>query len=150
MTPIETPQDKTTGEQHAGHMASCGLSEWSCDRLEDLVNDDMPVKEREEFATAVRRDMAGLAQPTTPEPNTELHRDYGLIVGSAVRYALGRRTYIVSTTVDYAIRHMDELPGLIRTVMLRDIDECSDLGAETDRLNWQRLRETLSNKEGLE
>src|ERR1039458_1379134 len=62
---------------------------------------------------------------------------------SAVRYALGRMTYIVSTTVDYVIPLVPSISDRDRGVMLRDIQEYPNLGHETDRNNWERLRVAL-------
>ena len=61
---------------------------------------------------------------------------------SALRYALGRRSYIVSDTVDTLMKV--ELSEQTVGVMIRDIEECEDYGMETDKQDWLRLLEHLN------
>lgn len=67
--------------------------------------------------------------------------DYEQIVISAVRYALGRMTYIVGTTVNYVIKDIEEnkLSKFCLVVMLRDIKTADDLGMDCDKAEWQKL-----------
>lgn len=64
----------------------------------------------------------------------------GLIV-SAVRYALGRSTYVVGETCAYLREHWQEIPEGHREVILRDIREEMerDGGMECDRREWARV-----------
>jgi len=61
---------------------------------------------------------------------------------SALRYALGRRSYIVSDTIDTLMKV--ELSDQTVGVMIRDIEECEDYGMETDKQDWLRLLEHLN------
>lgn len=67
--------------------------------------------------------------------------DYEHIVISAVRYALGRMTYIVNTTVEYVLKDIEEnkLSKFCLVVMLRDIKTADDLGMDCDKEQWQKL-----------
>lgn len=67
--------------------------------------------------------------------------DYEQIVISAVRYALGRMTYIVSLTVDYVLKDIEQnkLSKFCLVVMLRDIKATNDLGMDCDKKEWQKL-----------
>ena len=67
--------------------------------------------------------------------------DYENILISAVRYALGRCTYIVNLTVNYVIKEVEEnkLSEHCLTVMYNDIKNCKDLGMDCDILDWKRL-----------
>ena len=60
---------------------------------------------------------------------------------SALRYALGRRSYIVSDTIDTLMKV--ELSEQTIGVMIRDIEECEDYGMEMDKQDWLRLLEHL-------
>ena len=60
---------------------------------------------------------------------------------SALRYALGRRSYIVSDTVDTLMKL--ELSEQTIGVMIRDIEACQDYGMEMDKQDWLRLLEHL-------
>lgn len=53
------------------------------------------------------------------EPYTDL--DFGLIVNSAIRYALGRKTYMPSTVRDFTIRYMPMLDDKTVQVIIEDI-----------------------------
>jgi len=61
---------------------------------------------------------------------------------SALRYALGRRSYIVSDTIDTLMKV--ELSEQTVGVMIRDIEECEDYGMEMDKQNWLELLEHLN------
>lgn len=82
------------------------------------------------------------------ELNTKKKSDYDLIVGSAVRYALGRQTYIVNTTVDYVIDDINNGDYTLRelVVMARDIMEQKSYGYgwDCDLNDWKRLFEKIS------
>ena len=63
---------------------------------------------------------------------------------SAVRYALGRMTYIVSITVDFMISK--ELSNQCRDIMMRDIQAAGvlhELGMLCDQEEWKRLYKHL-------
>lgn len=69
---------------------------------------------------------------------------------SAVRYALGRRTYIVGWTVDEVIRVWPELSNKVRAVIARDLHQflsCQVVLGESiatgDNSDWCRLVNTV-------
>lgn len=78
------------------------------------------------------------------------------IIICAVRYALGRMSYIVSDVCEYVRFKKDELSDECKKIIARDIkDEYQfyhrqgkTLGMEYDEQNWMRLLEML--KEGAE
>lgn len=55
----------------------------------------------------------------------ELKLDYVLrdMIISALRYALGRRTYITAETSEFIIENKDIIDGRMRRVMLSDLQE---------------------------
>ena len=69
----------------------------------------------------------------------------------AVRYALGRMTYIVSVVCEYVEAKKDELSEQCKAIIVRDIQEEYDfchrlgktLGMEYDEQNWMCLLEIL-------
>ena len=73
-------------------------------------------------------------------------RDEFLVIG-AVRYARGRATYVVKETVDWVIKHWDELTDNTRYVIARDVaEECDyrdntprSVLSEIDDPDWNRL-----------
>lgn len=67
--------------------------------------------------------------------------DYEHIVISAVRYALGRMTYIVELTVNYILQEIenDKLSDCCLNIILKDIKEAKNLGMECDREQWLKL-----------
>lgn len=67
--------------------------------------------------------------------------NYEIILISAIRYALGRRTYIVKLTVDYVLSELDKLSENCKKVIRKDIIEQSRLGLgdECDTDDWYRL-----------
>lgn len=73
-------------------------------------------------------------------------RDEFLVIG-AVRYARGRATYVVKETVDWVIKHWDEMSDNTRYVIARDAKEECDYReatprsvlSEIDDPDWNRL-----------
>lgn len=67
---------------------------------------------------------------------------YEQMLISAVRYALGRATYIVGTTTDEVKRVWSELSENTRMVIRRDVSEALDrgqVGMEMDDSRWRHL-----------
>lgn len=66
-----------------------------------------------------------------------------LILGSAVRYALGRRTYIVSVVCNEVAANLKIISDNMLNVVIRDIEECDNLGDDCDIKSWNILLEKL-------
>lgn len=64
---------------------------------------------------------------------------------SAVRYALGRRSYIVHITVDYMIERIPIMSPTCRELMIEDIKDQADFGYgdQCDYDEWMRLLDKL-------
>lgn len=64
---------------------------------------------------------------------------------SAVRYALGRRTYIVELTVNYVIKELPRLSDGCKKIMLDDITEHERFGYgdACDERDWMRLLDAI-------
>ena len=89
--------------------------------------------------------------------------DFGTICLCAMRYALGRQTYMPGLVQDYIKAHIKEIDSNVISVMIRDID-CADktitytspsgrmvridrLGdTNIDRPRWKRFREFLKSE----
>ena len=67
--------------------------------------------------------------------------DYEHIVISAVRYSLGRMTYIVELTVNYILQEIenDKLSDKCLSIIQDDIKKTKNLGMECDRKEWIKL-----------
>ena len=48
--------------------------------------------------------------------------DFGCIINSAVRYSLGRSSYMPSTTIRFVLKHLMIMDTRTITVMIRDIE----------------------------
>lgn len=87
------------------------------------------------------------------DDRTDWGRD-GLMVIAAVRYCLGRSTYIVGDCADWMLRNWSAWPENVRSVLERDIeaefrrddearargDDHKPLGMDMDRREWERVR----------
>lgn len=70
--------------------------------------------------------------------------DYEHMLISAVRYALGRRTYIVDITVNYIIEEVPKLSDKCKRIMIQDIEyPYGGYGDECDKRDWMRLLAVL-------
>lgn len=67
--------------------------------------------------------------------------DYEHIVISAVRYALGRMTYIVELTINYVLEQIEEdkLSDQCLVIIRNDIKSTKDYGMECDKEQWLKL-----------
>ena len=72
--------------------------------------------------------------------------DYEHIVISAVRYALGRMTYIVKLTIDYVLKDIEDkkLGDKCLWIINNDIEYQRDLGMECDTKEWRRLQTKIN------
>ena len=73
--------------------------------------------------------------------------DLSMILVSAERYALGRRTYIVNWTCEFIENNLALLTEKDRQVMIRDLENPISYGDECDEKDWKRLLEILKEKE---
>ena len=68
--------------------------------------------------------------------------EFGLIVTSAIRYAIGRMSYMPSVVCEFTLRFMTMLDSKTIHVMIRDITETMERwqGELTDSELWLNLR----------
>lgn len=72
-------------------------------------------------------------------------RDFGNIVISAVRYALGRQTYIVKDTCDFVSELLSYLHTMTLVVLERDIANAKSYGDENvDKPHWMMLLDSIT------
>lgn len=72
--------------------------------------------------------------------------DLSMILVSAERYALGRRTYIVNWTCEFIENNLALLTEKDRQVMIRDLENPISYGDECDEKDWKRLLERLKEE----
>lgn len=80
------------------------------------------------------------------EEQSEMITDYEHMLISALRYALGRRTYIVETTVNYILSELPKLSDSCKQVMIDDIENAYSLGDDCDIQDWMRLLKELKGE----
>ena len=66
-----------------------------------------------------------------------------MLLISATRYALGRRTYIVSWTCEMIRAIAAKIPLSQRKVLIQDISECKDYGHTCDERDWKTVLQWL-------
>ncbi len=77
----------------------------------------------------------------------EIDDTFGQMMLSAVRYALGRQTYIVSTTTNYITYLIPKLDDKTLACMERDIRQAGNYGHETiDKPEWMKLLTALQSE----
>ena len=70
--------------------------------------------------------------------------DYEHMLICALRYALGRRTYIVGIIVDYIVGEVPNLSENCKRVMILDVENpIGGYGDECDKKKWMRLLKAL-------
>ena len=68
--------------------------------------------------------------------------DFGLIVISAIRYAIGRMTYMPSIVCEFTLRYLPMLNSKTIDIIIRDITEKQEYFQDklADQELWQNLR----------
>lgn len=77
-------------------------------------------------------------------------KDLNDILFCSFRYALGRRTYIVSEICRILIENKSELSPITRLKIIDEIHralETNNAGMDCDEKNWREVSEKLSEKE---
>ena len=78
--------------------------------------------------------------------------DISMMLVSAERYALGRRTYVVQWVCEVINKNMHLLSDKDRQVMIRDIEQAYSYGDECDKQDWmnllKKIKEEVSKNEG--
>ena len=73
----------------------------------------------------------------------DFKNDDTLMLLCAFRYALGRRTYIVSTVVDLVLHNWDNIPEHDKTLMKKEINEHKrmhgNIGDTMDENEWNKI-----------
>jgi hypothetical protein len=74
----------------------------------------------------------------------------GLMIIAAVRYCIGRRSYIVSDCVDWILANWDDWPENVKITIQRDLEyefekvaqnpDWNPLGHDCDKREWERVR----------
>ena len=84
---------------------------------------------------------------------SNMPEDIEFIILGAFRYAMGRRSYIVSTTVDFIMNNIDLVPRGFRELMIDEITMGENgefyyqLGDDCDKQQWLKLREFLKEQD---
>lgn len=71
------------------------------------------------------------------------NEDISMMLVSAERYALGRRTYIVGWTYEIIKKNMHLLSDKDKKIMIRDLENPISYGDECDKQEWIILLEML-------
>ena len=72
--------------------------------------------------------------------------DMSMILVTAERYALGRRTYVVDWICEVIKNNIDLLTEKDIQVMIRDIEEAYSYGDECDEAEWKALLNILKER----
>ena len=77
----------------------------------------------------------------------ELERDFGTVRGCAVRYSLGRQTYMPSLVQQFINRNLKQIDSYSLAIMARDIKEAPSYGNETiDKPGWMNFLAVLEKE----
>jgi hypothetical protein len=134
--------DPDRGYEEDNICASC----WMCNRAKGT-------RTREEFLDWLHRAAAHNSAAPDPHSTHPMHIPSWAIIDFC-RYAVGRQSYQVGTTVDWLVAHWDELPRHARSIIRNDLEdefrrddearaggrEGLPLGMDMDRRQWERVR----------
>ena len=72
--------------------------------------------------------------------------DFLVTLNCAVRYALGRMTYMPSLVTGFIMKNCkDILDKKTITIMLNDINDCNNLGQNCDKETWMNFKAFLED-----
>lgn len=90
-----------------------------------------------------------MAERKRREPVVDLQDDnFGAVLNCAVRYALGRRTYMPYLVTSYITPLLPYLSDKTIWCFERDLEECRDFGMEMDRGTWTQFQEKVKQEAG--
>ena len=69
----------------------------------------------------------------------KISEDFASIMICAIRYALGRRTYMPSVVCNFVKPRIPKMSDKDLYVIIRDIKECRDYGDDCDKKEWMSL-----------
>ena len=69
--------------------------------------------------------------------------DFGCIVNSALRYAIGRRTYMPSVVMEFVRKYLSVLDSKTICVMIEDVEREAEYETLDKRGDWLKLRDDL-------
>lgn len=72
--------------------------------------------------------------------------NYENVLICALRYALGRRSYMVGVVTNYITYELPKLSDMCKRFMTYDIEEAHDYGDECDKEKWMRLLKKLKGE----
>ena len=72
--------------------------------------------------------------------------DISMILVSAERYAMGRRTYVVDWVCEFIRNNLHLLTKKDRLVMIRDIKGSNYYGDDCDKADWDTLLKVLEEE----
>ena len=76
-----------------------------------------------------------------------MDRDFGTICICAVRYSLGRETYMLSLVQQFIHRNLNLIDGYSLAVMVRDVKDAPSYGNETiDKPGWMNFLAVLEKE----
>lgn len=75
--------------------------------------------------------------------------DHESVLICALRYALGRRSYMVGIVTRYIISELPKLSNKCKKIMITDIEQASYYGDACDKEDWMRLLEKLKGETEL-
>ena len=75
-----------------------------------------------------------------------LDDDFGCVINSAVRYAIGRHTYMPSVVCDFVRKYINTLDLKTINVMIEDINKELKFGIDQEEL-WLALRKDLLERQ---
>ena len=69
--------------------------------------------------------------------------DFGCIINSALRYAIGRHTYMPSVVMEFVRKYISVLDSRTICVMIEDVEREAEFETLDKRSDWLRLRDDL-------
>jgi hypothetical protein len=121
----------------------CGYNQWSTQLRHSKVYISPKYAQetidrfKEDSPFVVEVEMAEAEQGCNINPKDD---EFGLILNCAVRYAIGRQTYMPHAVMDYIRPLLPHLTGRTLGVMISDIEKSGSYGDDIiDKPNWMRF-----------
>lgn len=75
-----------------------------------------------------------------------IDEDFGIVVNSALRYAIGKRSYMTASVINFVRKNMKCLDYETVEVAIQDIEEKLLSEKIDDPPKWEKLKEELQNR----
>lgn len=118
--------------------------QYLCDHFDEILER----VDKEDIGFVIQNEEGKDGEVLIPYCWTEffIDEDFGIVVNSALRYAIGKHSYMTASVINFVRKNMKCLDYETVEVAIQDIEEKLLSGKIDDPPKWEKLKEELQNR----